>query len=353
MRLSDEQIGAELRALRPAPDKEFAARLDERVAALPAQPEAAARGRNVHSAARTRILGPRWKRLVPAAAVLAVTVAVVAVALSNRGSETTSLRGSVDQAAPSLGTGAAAPRESVSPSTAEPIPPIPNEQLKPGRERVQERSASLTLSTDPGKVDDVSDGVIDVTDRYDGIVSSSQVNTAGGSGRASFDLRIPARNLQAALADLSDLAHVSSRNEGTLDITSTFVSAQERFADARAAVDRLLDQLARADSPAEIAAIREQLRLARQELAVARAQLAGLKQRADFSRLSVTVLGDADGGSWSIGDAADDAVSVLEAIGGAALITLAVLVPLALLTALGWAGTRELRRRRREAPLDR
>src|SRR4051794_22000626 len=106
MRLSDEQIGAELRALRPAPDKEFAARLDERVAALPAQPEAAARGRNVRSAARTRILGPRWRRLVPAAAVLAVTVAVVAVALSNRGSETTSLRGSGDQAAPSLGTGA-------------------------------------------------------------------------------------------------------------------------------------------------------------------------------------------------------------------------------------------------------
>jgi uncharacterized protein DUF4349 len=296
----------------------------------------------------------RWRRLIPAAAVFAVAVVVVAVALSNRGPETTSLRGSGGQAEPSLGAGSTAtPRESVSPSTAGPIPPTPNEQLKPGHQRVQERSASLSLSTDPGNVDDVSDGVVDVTDRYDGIVASSQVSTTGGSGRASFDLRIPTRNLQAALADLSDLAHVSSRNEGTLDITSSFVGAEERFADAKAAVDRLLDQLAHADSPAEVAAIREQLRLARQELAAARAQLADLKQRADFSRLSVTVLGNGDGGSWSIGDGADDAVSVLEALGGAALIVLAVVVPLAVLVAIGWAGSRILIRRRREAPLDR
>jgi hypothetical protein len=70
-------------------------------------------------------------------------------------------------------------------------------------------------------------------------------------------------------------------------------------------------------------------------------------------RVSVTVVGDGDGGGWSIGDAADDAVDVLEALGGALLVGLAVLVPLTALGAAAWFGTRGLRRRRREAPLDR
>jgi hypothetical protein len=66
--------------------------------------------------------------------------------------------------------------------------------------------------------------------------------------------------------------------------------------------------------------------------------------------VEITAQGD---GSWSIGDAADDAIGVLEAIAGALLITLTVLVPLAALTSLGYLGARELNRRRREAALDR
>jgi hypothetical protein len=346
MKLTDEQIAVELRALRPAPSMGFVAELDRRAAdGFPAR----------ERPRPTRAQPLRWKRLVPALAALAVAVAVVGVALSNRGTEVTSLEPSQDQAQPApAGGGAAlsAPRESVAPTIAQPIPPVPNEQLKPGQQRVQERSASLRLSTEASKVQEVSDSVFAVTDRYHGIVASSGVNTSGGRGSASFDLRIPTQNLQAALADLSGLAHVSSRSEGTLDITAPFVSAQERFNDAKATLDGLLDRLASASSASEIASIREQLRSARAELAAARAELAGLKQRADFSRLSVTVTGDGSGGSWSIGDAADDAITVLEAIGGALLIALAVLVPLAALIALGVLGARELRRRQREATLD-
>ena len=122
----------------------------------------------------------------------------------------------------------------------------------------------MTLSADPDEVADVADGVVEVTERYDGIVVSSDVSTgAGGRGRASFDLRIPSQNLQAALADLSDLAHVTSRDEGSRDITAPFVTAEERFDDAKAEVDALLEQLAEADSADEIAAIRQQLERAR------------------------------------------------------------------------------------------
>ncbi|MGH2955406.1 MAG: DUF4349 domain-containing protein, partial [Solirubrobacterales bacterium] len=245
-----------------------------------------------------------------------------------------------------------APGTSIEPAPA-PVPPVPPQgALKPGKERVQERSASMTLSTEPDQIDDVADGVVEVTERFDGIVVSSNVSTSDGAGRASFDLRIPSQNLQAALAELSDLADVSARDEGTLDITAPFVTAEERFGDAKTEVDALLDRLSEADSAGEIASIREQLRSARAELAAARAELGALKQRADFSRLSLTVVGEGDGDGWSIGDAVDDSVDVLEALGGAALVTLAVLLPLGAIAALLWLGARALRRRAREKVLD-
>jgi hypothetical protein len=232
-------------------------------------------------------------------------------------------------------------------------PPITRDQeLKPNQERVQEKSASMTLSTDPDEVDDVADGVVDVVDRYEGIVVASDVSTSGDRGRASFDLRIPTANLQAALADLSDLASVASRDEGIRDITAPFVTAEDRFTDAKAEVDALLEELGEADSSTEIASLREQLRIARSELAAARSQLGALKQRADFSVLSLTVTGDGDADGWSLGDALETAKNVLEDLLGAILIALAVIVPLGALAFLAWLAWTKLQRRRRESSLD-
>ena len=383
MKLTDEQIGIELRALRESPSERFAAELDTWVAeGFPRSDRLSSNGAGERGRSRWTRLAERWRRLRerpmrPALAgaatiVLALTVAVgVLQSVRDGGGPTGPESLSVEQPsrgepAPETGGAAAKPLgeratgdERVSgdaiepaPTTLPPVPPVPPEQLKPGQPRVQERNASMTLSTEPDQVDDVADGVVDVTDRYDGVVVSSEVSTSGEQGRASFDLRIPTPNLQAALADLSDLAHVSSRDEGTLDITAPFVTAEERFDDAKAEVDARLEQLTTADSPDEVASIREQLRVARQELAAARSELGALKQRADFSRLSVTVLGDGDGDGWSIGDAADDAVDVLEALGGATLITLAVLLPFALIGFLGWLGIRQVRQHRRESALD-
>jgi hypothetical protein len=366
MRLTDEQIATELRALRPEIEDRFAAELDAWAAAgFPEKQDTPTVPGTPRTSLWPAFLTPplRWRRLVPAIGALAILVVVIGVVISidydrvqdsGGGGEALSGDQAIPESTPEPGRAAQAPPgEAIAPTTAvPPVPPSPDEQLKPGRERVQEQSASLALSTEPDQVDEVADGVVEVTDRYEGIVVSSDVNTSDGRGRATFDLRIPAQSLQAALSDLSDLAHVSSRDEGLRDITAPFVSAEERFGDAKAEVDSLLDQLADADSPAEVASIREQLRLARQELAAARSTLGALKQRSDFSRLSVTVVGDGDGDGWSIGDAAGDAVDVLEALGGAALIALAVLAPLALLGYLGWRGFSTVRRRRRESTLD-
>jgi hypothetical protein len=362
MRLTDEQIGAELRALRETPSEEFAAELDAWAeAGFPSRHQRErARPAAERGVLRFKGFAGRHPLVAGAAASLAVVLAVgapVATVMNQSGVDDSGGGGgdAVPMATDSAGAGAEAAGKSIEPAPA-PLQDqlLRGDRLKPGRERVQEKTASLSLSTEPSEVDDVADGVVDVTDRYEGIVVSSQVSTADGTGRATFDLRIPTQNLQAALADLSDLAHVASRDEGTLDITAPFIGAEERYEDAKAAVDTLLDRLAAAESATEIEAIRAQLRSARQELATARSELAELKQRADFSRLSVAVVGDGQGdGSWSIGDAADDAVDVLEAVGGALLVGLAVVVPLGAVGGAAWLGARELGRRRREATLDR
>jgi len=373
MKLTDEQIGAELHALRETPTERFAAELDRRVAEgfPPTAREAQTRGWRDRL---VPLLRPRFALAGAATLLLALVVSVAVVRsldddlrVSSGGDagEVTTPEAPTQpaptggdrlqqQSAPPSGAAAeSAPGTAIEPAPVPSVPPVPQEQLKPGQERVQERSASMTLSTEPDQVDDVADGVVEVTERYDGIVVASNVSTSDGRGRASFDLRIPTQNLQAALADLSDLADVSARDEGTLDITAPFVTAEERFGDAKAEVDTLLDQLAEADSPSETAAIREQLRIARGELAAARAELGALKQRSEFSRLSLTVLGSGDGDGWSIGDAVDDSVDVLEALGGAALVTLAVLIPLGAIAALLWLVATRLRRRSRDRALDR
>ncbi len=113
------------------------------------------------------------------------------------------------------------------------------------------------------------------------------------------------------------------------------------------------------DEVAEVAALEKQLaadpsnEALRAALAAERGRLAHLEARVQLTPVSVAIRGDrSDDSGWTLGDAADDAGSVLKAIAGGALVTLAVLVPLALLCALIWLASRAWRRHARERALD-
>jgi hypothetical protein len=222
-----------------------------------------------------------------------------------------------------------------------------------------ERSAELTLGTEPEKVQDVAGKTLDVVGRYRGIVLNSSVRdgTEGEAG-ASFGLLIPSRRLSGALTDLSALAEVRSRSENTQDITAPFVSARERLRDARAEAEGLLRQLAGTATKAERDSVKAQLRIVRGRIAAFRSQAQRLERRADFSRVSLQIVtGDAaavpvpENGNWTIGDALHDAARVLAIGAGIALVSLAVLLPLALFGAAAWAGRRVYLRRARQAAL--
>ena len=257
-------------------------------------------------------------------------------------------------AADSAGSSGAEPSTTLS----TPVPPANDGSPRSdGRDRRQvERSATLTLAAPPRDIDAVSARIQDVTRRQGGFVASSSIDSGRGG---DFTLRIPTRNLDAAIASLSRLGTVRDRQQRSDDITARSVSARSRLKDARTERKGLLDQLADADTVTEAGAIRARLRLVSGEIEVARAAVRRVDNRAAYATVAVSLVADRDGAgatteddSWTPGDAAGDALRVLEVVAGVAVIALAVALPFLVVAVLAGLALRTGRRRRREHALD-
>jgi hypothetical protein len=318
------QLVADVRAQRPQMEPAFAARLDRMI-----------------DDARTAPHRPRWLAWSPLAGLAAaVIVAVVLVS----GNDRTPLRGQSPQVrAPSTAAESGAAK-----SLAAPAPVT-------GQARKVERTTSLALSTGRADVQNVADDVVATTQRFGGIVDSSQTSTSDSEASAVFALRIPTARLDDAIAALSKLAHVSSLQQGSTDITSSFVSSEARLHDARAERRALLKALARATTTQAIDAIKARLRDNRSQIAQLKGELNALRRRANLARVDVMVAGNghaSSGGGWTPADAARDALRVLEVAAGVILIGLAAGIPVALLLGAALLTARSTRRRRREATLN-
>ena len=369
----DQVGGAELTAQlaeeRPEPAPGWSEELDRRMAE--------GFGESASPFDRLRAIRP-MRLLVPAGA-LATLAVVVSIGVSTTGSddaEPTPTSGVVQEGPAPAGAemesadAGASSSAAVPEETIVPVEPTGGDQITSGatnrnREQIApgtanrkvERDVSLTLSTQPDEVRSTTDEAIAITHSLDGIVISSQVSEAGRQALAALELTIPTRNLDAAVDRLTALANVQSLNETSLDITKPFVSAQDRLEDAEALRLELLEALGNADTAAEAEAIQRQIDAARREISRAESAFENIARRARLSDLSLTVEGDpgADAGGdegRTFGDWLDDTASVLRDLAGVLLISAAILVPLAILAALGWFALALLRRRRREAALE-
>lgn len=365
------ELATELRELRETPGEEFAGELDTRAAAgFPGTRRVADWLSGISE--RAGAAGTR-RRLLPAlagaTAVFVVGTAVVATTREGGSNEGASriTSGSMPESATQRdpgGSAAAAPsgdeQDLGRSQTTLPVPLPPDPGIAPGaRSRKVERSAEIVLGTEPQGVQEVAGDVLRVVGRYRGFVLSSSVRDgAEGEAGADFQLMIPSGRLSPALADLSELAEVRSRNENTVDITAPFVSARERLRDSRAEAAGLLRQLAQADSDAERASVKAQLRIVRGRIAAFRAEVRRLDRRASFSRVSLAVVTGEQSAilptgedEWTVGDALHDAGRVLAVAAGVALVSLAALLPLALLVGAAWLARRSYLRHAREATL--
>ncbi len=223
-----------------------------------------------------------------------------------------------------------------------------------------ERSAAITLGVRPAQIDGVARQVSNLADAQNGFVVSSTVASSRTGGGGTLTLRVPEPNLDATMAELARLGAVRDRSQRTEDITAQTVSARDRLQDAKAERRSLLRQLEDATTLQAAAALRARLRDVSAEIEAARAGVRRVTNRSAFATVSVALVADSaaapageeDDGSWGPGDAADDALRVLEVVAGVALVALAVLLPLALVVALLLLAARWGSRRGRERALD-
>ena len=348
------ELGALLREEPPRPDPQWASRLDQRAAAgFPRPPR------------RRRLQGFKLRRaLVPAVSFACVALLVVGLSTADLGSDDAGSGGGGSGAAMSDGGaegGGSAGDSSASRSLAPSAAPdaAGGSPGSDGRSRrAQERSAAMTLAARPKRIEAVAAGILRVTDSAGGFVASSTVASGEGSG-GSFELRIPNPRLNKALADLSRLAEVRERTQSSRDITAETVSARERLREARREREGLLRALANASTINETEAVKARLRSVNREIAAARSSLRRVVNRAAYANVSVTLIEDRGGaaapiddGRWTPADALGDSLRVLEVAAGIAVIVLAILLPFALLAALGALAARLLGHRRRERALD-
>ena len=281
------------------------------------------------------------------AGLAAVVVLVVSLGVSTNGSS--------DDSASSVSVPASGKAESAAGSTA--VAPAATPGAVSPQPRDVIRNVSLTLSTTPAAVEDVSDRAIRVADTLGGYVQDSSI-TARQS--AEITLRVPQDKLQQALTQLSRLAHVRSRTQEAQDVTDQAASLDAAVRDARAYRDSLRSRLARAKTDREASSLRGRLQAAEQRLRSRQRQVAQLSQQTSLATIDVSVRGDRSSGAaakpagdrWTPGDALHDAGRVLEVVAGVALIALAIALPIAVVVVIALLLGRIVTRRRRERALE-
>lgn len=360
--LREDQLIEELRALRPAPHPEFAAELDQRAAAgFPRRSRLP----------RPAFAFPKWPRLrllLPAGGLAVIAIAIAGVLVATNESEKepsgSAVLGFLNQEAPSE----PAPEE-IEESVVEPSPEASaaagaedfgrslatQDQVR--SHRAVERSAKIVLGADPADVADDSAQVFEVVHAHNGVVmrSSTQQGTIGEAG-ARFELLIPSPRLDDALAGLSEIDEVRSREEETDDITFPTVSVTELLQDSKARIDSLLTQLAESEAESEREAVEAELRQERRHRANLRSDLQRLQRRADLSQVLLRIETDAaenpfGDGAWGVDDALDDAGKILAVAAAVTVVGLAILGPIVLIALLAWLSHRAWVRRERRRVL--
>jgi hypothetical protein len=325
----------------PTPDPNFVADMDRRMQM----------GFPPKRKRRLPAFSPRQITAVAASAGLAVLVAIAVIGSGGDSSTPTTVQTSDLDASSRV----AAPEAAGATSLAQPIPPpVGGGDFAPGAgTRRIERSAQLTLASDPDDFDDLTDAIFRTADHHDGFVlSSSFTQGEGDFDSGSFELRVPADQLEPALNDLSRLATVRSRGESATDVTGAFVSVRNRLRTALALRTSLLRRLELATTDTAERALRRRLEIVGNRITALRGQFRGIRERTEYATVLVSLVDkDVDAVASETDEAVDDAVGSLEDVGTFLIRAAGVLVPLTVAALLAWLVAAYLRRRARERSL--
>jgi hypothetical protein len=151
------------------------------------------------------------------------------------------------------------------------------------------RTAELSLTTN--KFDQVRTAVEEILKRHKGYVGELNVNTPTGSARSlAGALRVPAAQLDAALADLKGLGRVEKESQGGEEVTQKYVDLEARLANAKHTEQRLTEMLRdRTGKLSDVLAVEMQISRVRGEIEQMEAERKELKNQVDYATLNITV----------------------------------------------------------------
>jgi hypothetical protein len=223
--------------------------------------------------------------------------------------------------------------------------------------RQVERTSTLDVGVAPSSIQSAAQRVFTLASAFNGYVRQSSVSSGSvGQGGASFDVRLPASNLTAAIAALSHLGHVRAETDTTNDVTDQLGSLQRAIGGLQAERASLLRQLAAASEAQLEASLRARLHAVEARISQLQGTLGALRSRVAYTSLALSLSPEAAAGAASgdltPGGAAHDAAQILDAALAVLVIAAAAALPLGTLIVVAWVVIALTRRRLREQALD-
>jgi hypothetical protein len=149
------------------------------------------------------------------------------------------------------------------------------------------RTASLMLLTKD--FDETRAALEEVVRRHRGYSAQLTVGSESGSAhKLSATFRVPADQLDAAMAEIKKLAHVEQESQSGEEVTAQYVDLTARLSNARRTEQTLLDVLEkRTGRLSDVLAVEEELARVRENIERMEAALKSLQNRVSFATLQV------------------------------------------------------------------
>ncbi len=151
------------------------------------------------------------------------------------------------------------------------------------------RTAQVTLTT--RDFDKTRAALDDILKRHNGYIGELNVSTPAGAGRSiEATLRVPAGQLEPALAEVRRLGRVESESQNGEEVTAQFVDLEARLANSRNTEQRLTELLRqRTGKLADVLEVEVEISRVRGEIERMEAERKSLLKRVDFATLNVSV----------------------------------------------------------------
>lgn len=158
------------------------------------------------------------------------------------------------------------------------------------------RTASIEVVV--ASVPQAAEEAVRLTEQAGGYIHDSSMTK---DGRGTFDLRVPAAQLDAVLDQLAKLGEEKSRRVSTEDVTDRVTDLDAELANKRALRDRLRDLLARAKDVKDVLAVENELTRVQTDIDSLEARLKKMRDDVAFSSVSLTLFPQAEKQSRILG----------------------------------------------------